>query len=145
MPAPPGAAIFLTLMAFNLLSDGLRDAMKVRAGCASISPCAAACSCPRARFKVTKVTIRPKCFVIMPFEETFDGVFRTITATLTAYGIDRVRSDQSAVSEPIMDDVKKQIRNSDLVLVDLTGKNPNVYYEAGLADAWGRKWIVLAQ
>ena len=44
-----------------------------------------------------------------------------------------------------MDDVKKQIRNSDLVLVDLTGRNPNVYYEAGLADAWGRKWIVLAQ
>jgi peptide/nickel transport system permease protein len=31
VPALPGAAIFLTSMAFNLLSDGLRDAMEIRA------------------------------------------------------------------------------------------------------------------
>ena len=31
VPALPGVAIFLTSMAFNLLSDGLRDAMEVRA------------------------------------------------------------------------------------------------------------------
>jgi len=31
------------------------------------------------------------------------------------------------------------------VIVDFTGKNPNVYYEAGLADAWKKDWIVLAQ
>jgi hypothetical protein len=98
-----------------------------------------------ARFKIAKVVFRPKCFVIMPFAEEFEGVFAVISATLAEYGIDCVRSDNRAISAPIMDDVKKQIRNADLVLVDLTGKNPNVYYEAGLADAWGRKWIVLAQ
>jgi len=31
VPALPGLAIFLTSMAFNLLSDGLRDAMEIRA------------------------------------------------------------------------------------------------------------------
>ena len=31
VPALPGVAIFLTSMAFNLLSDGLRDAMEIRA------------------------------------------------------------------------------------------------------------------
>ena len=30
VPALPGIAIFLTSMAFNLLSDGLRDAMEIR-------------------------------------------------------------------------------------------------------------------
>jgi hypothetical protein len=30
-------------------------------------------------------------------------------------------------------------------IADFTGKNPNVYFEAGLADAWRKKWIVLAQ
>jgi peptide/nickel transport system permease protein len=30
VPALPGVMIFLTSMAFNLLSDGLRDAMDVR-------------------------------------------------------------------------------------------------------------------
>ena len=31
------------------------------------------------------------------------------------------------------------------MIVDFTDKNPNVYYEAGLADAWKKDWIVLAQ
>jgi peptide/nickel transport system permease protein len=31
VPALPGLAIFVTSMAFNLLSDGLRDAMEIRA------------------------------------------------------------------------------------------------------------------
>jgi len=30
VPALPGVAIFLTSMAFNLVSDGLRDAMEIR-------------------------------------------------------------------------------------------------------------------
>lgn len=32
-----------------------------------------------------------------------------------------------------------------MVIVDFTNSDPNVYYEAGLADAWRKKWIVLAQ
>jgi hypothetical protein len=44
-----------------------------------------------------------------------------------------------------MEDVKQQIAGADLVIVDFTGMNPNVYYEAGLADAWKKDWIVLAQ
>jgi hypothetical protein len=44
-----------------------------------------------------------------------------------------------------MDDVKTQIAEADLVVVDFSGKNPNVYYEAGLADAMKKDWIFLAQ
>ena len=29
--------------------------------------------------------------------------------------------------------------------MDFASKNPNVYYEAGLADAMGKDWIILAQ
>jgi hypothetical protein len=31
------------------------------------------------------------------------------------------------------------------VIVDFTGKNTNVYYEAGLADAWKTDWIILTR
>jgi hypothetical protein len=44
-----------------------------------------------------------------------------------------------------MEDVKTEIAEADLVVVDFTDKNPNVYYEAGLADAWNKDWIILAQ
>ncbi len=88
---------------------------------------------------------KPRAFVIMPFTSELDFVHGVIERTITRYGIDCVRADQIAISRPVMEDVKSQIAEADLVIVDFTGKNPNVYYEAGLADAWKKDWIVLAQ
>lgn len=87
----------------------------------------------------------PKCFLIMPFASELDFVHRVINEVVESYGIDCVRADEVALSRPVMDDVKQLIAAADLVIVDFTGRNPNVYYEAGLADAWRKDWIVLAQ
>jgi len=89
--------------------------------------------------------IRPKCFVIMPFDSELDGVYRVIKETVEQHDIDCSRADARYISQPIIEDVKSQIAGADLVVVDFTNQNPNVYYEAGLADAWKKKWIVLAQ
>jgi hypothetical protein len=100
----------------------------------------------RARFEnVRVVRAKPKAFVIMPFTSELNFVHRVIEQTVESYDIDCVRADGIAVSRPIMDDVKSQIAEADLVIVDFTGRNPNVYYEAGLADAWKKDWIVIAQ
>ena len=53
--------------------------------------------------------------------------------------------DEIFVSRPVVEDLKTQIAEADLIIVDFTDKNPNVYYEAGIADALRKKWIVLAQ
>ena len=100
----------------------------------------------RARFENVQVRkAKPRAFVIMPFKSELEFVHGVIERTITRYGIDCVRADQIAISRPVMEDVKAQIAEADLVIVDFTGKNPNVYYEAGLADAWKKDWIVLAQ
>ena len=99
-----------------------------------------------ARFENVQVLkAKPRAFVIMPFTSQLDFVHSVIEKTVDRYGIECVRADQIAISRPVMDDVKTQIAEADLVIVDFTGKNPNVYYEAGLADAWKKDWIVLAQ
>ncbi len=111
-----------------------------------IGQCGLATWKTRARFnniRITKST--PKAFVIMPFTSELDFVHRVIKEIIESYGIDCIRADEIAVSRPIMDDVKSQIAGADLIIVDFTGRNPNVYYEAGLADAWKKDWIVLAQ
>lgn len=100
----------------------------------------------RARFENVKVErARPRAFVIMPFASQLDYVLKVIDTTVESYEIDCVRADEIFLSRPVMDDVKTKIAEADLVIVDFTGKNPNVYYEAGLADAWKKDWIVLAQ
>ena len=100
----------------------------------------------RARFENVQIRkAKPRAFVIMPFTSELDFVHGVIERTITRYGIDCIRADQIAISRPVMEDVKTQIAEADLVIVDFTNKNPNVYYEAGLADAWKKDWIVLAQ
>lgn len=87
----------------------------------------------------------PTCFVIMPFASELDFVWRVIAEVVEAHGIDCQRADEVYLSNPVMEDVKQRIAAADLVVVDFTGRNPNVYYEAGLADAWRKDWILLAQ
>lgn len=88
---------------------------------------------------------RPRAFLLMPFNPEFDFVHKVIRDSMIEFGLDCIRADQIAISRPVMDDVKIQIAEADLVVVDFTGKNPNVYYEAGLADAMKKDWIVLTQ
>lgn len=87
----------------------------------------------------------PRCFVIMPFASELGFVYRVMKEVVESYGIECERADEVFLSRPVMDDVKTRIAEADLVIVDFTGKNPNVYYEAGLADAFKKDWIVLAQ
>lgn len=88
---------------------------------------------------------KPLCFVVMPFVSELAYVYRAIQETVEKAGLRCVRGDERTISRPIIDDIRADIATADLVLVDFTGKNPNVYYEAGLADAWRKKWIVIAQ
>ena len=100
----------------------------------------------RARFENVRVSkARPRAFLIMPFKSELDFVHSVIDRIVTNYGIECIRADQIAISRPVMEDVKTQIAEADIVIVDFTGKNPNVYYEAGLADAWKKDWIILTQ
>jgi hypothetical protein len=99
-----------------------------------------------ARFENLRVLkARPKAFLVMPFKSEFDFVHKVIERTAVVFGVDCVRADEMAISRPVMEDVKAQVAEADLIIVDFTGTNPNVYYEAGLADAMKKDWIILAQ
>ncbi|MCI0536907.1 MAG: hypothetical protein L0Z50_16960 [Verrucomicrobiales bacterium] len=101
----------------------------------------------KAKFENVDITpfVKPRCFVIMPFAAEMNYVYSVIKETVENHGVDCIRADERFVSEPIMGDVKAQIASADLVIIDFTGRNPNVYFEAGLADALNKKWILLAQ
>ncbi len=99
-----------------------------------------------ARFADVKIGVSsPLCFVVMPFAAELEFVYRTIKETVERLDFQCVRGDERYGGRPVIDDIRADIARADLVIVDFTGKNPNVYYEAGLADAWKKKWIVLAQ
>lgn len=89
-----------------------------------------------------------KCFVVMPFdEEGLDVVYEDfVRPTLEVQcRLACQRGDSVFGSNFIMTDILDQIRESDLILADLTGCNPNVLYEVGICDTLEKPVLLLTQ
>ena len=87
-----------------------------------------------------------KCFVIMPFNQSFDGIWENfIRPTVTSAGDNCERADDVFSPGSIIEDVIKAISDSDYLIADLTGRNPNVFYELGYAHALDKPVILLTQ
>jgi len=86
-----------------------------------------------------------QAFVLMPFTLSWsDRVWKQIQKTCKAAGVIAKRADDLFGAE-IMEDVWKGICAARVVIADLTGRNPNVYYELGLAHVLGKRVILLTQ
>jgi nucleoside 2-deoxyribosyltransferase len=79
-------------------------------------------------------------FVLMPFDVAFDDVYRLgIKGVAEAHNIIAERVDEQIFhSEDILERIYNQIMAADLIIADMTGKNPNVFYEVGFAQARGK-------
>jgi hypothetical protein len=82
------------------------------------------------------------CFVMMPFGEWFDRYYQEIyVPAIKEAGFEPVRADELFTTGSVVEQIWEQIEKTKLLLADLTGKNPNVFYELGLAHA-ARKPVV---
>jgi hypothetical protein len=85
-------------------------------------------------------------FIIMPFSKSLTRIYsNTIKPTVEKCGLSCVRADEESGPGRIMDDIWKSIRNASFLIADLTDRNPNVFYELGLAHALGKIVILLTQ
>jgi len=80
----------------------------------------------------------------MPFSREFDNVFYAIRDAATAIGAKLERADRPLTAEIISQRIYSGIENADLILADLTDRNPNVIYEVGYAHALGKPAAFLA-
>jgi hypothetical protein len=86
------------------------------------------------------------CFVLMPFTDAFDDVYQLgIKAACANAGAYCERVDEQIFHERILDRIYNQIAKADLVIADMTDRNPNVFYEVGYAHALGKLTILLTQ
>jgi nucleoside 2-deoxyribosyltransferase len=93
-------------------------------------------------------TTRPKpfCFILMPFDDVFSDIYLLgIKTACTDAGGYCERVDEQIFEERILDRIFNQIAKADIVIADMTGKNPNVFYEVGYAHAIGKTTILLTQ
>jgi nucleoside 2-deoxyribosyltransferase len=55
------------------------------------------------------------------------------------------RADDRALTKPILDKINDFIRDADVIIADCSGRNPNVFYELGIAHALGKKVILITK
>ena len=88
---------------------------------------------------------KPFVFVLMPFSAEFDDLYFGIKQACENCGAYAERVDEQLFESSIMDRVYNQIAKADVIIADMTGRNPNVFYETGYAHALGKRVILLTQ
>lgn len=102
-------------------------------------------------------TKKPKVFVITPIQgekhgdqeqqrvfKEYDLRFEAMERVITDAGAVAIRIDKEHALEDLVGRIKKEIRNSQFVVADLTDERPSCYFEAGYAEALGKKVIYVA-
>ncbi|NEH72343.1 hypothetical protein GR252_23120 [Rhizobium leguminosarum] len=82
---------------------------------------------------------------MMPFSVSFSTVFDSIRQAAEAAGLRCRRADDIWENAAIIQDVVSLIDRSRIVICDCTGRNSNVFYEAGIAHTLGREVILISQ
>lgn len=85
-------------------------------------------------------------FMIMPFREKFEAVYRDhIKPMLESHHLTVIRGDDFFSQNAIMDEVWSAIFHAQIVIAECTDRNPNVFYELGIAHAIGKPSILIVQ
>jgi protein-tyrosine-phosphatase len=86
-----------------------------------------------------------QCFIVMPYGQSWSAIISEhIKDACSAQGLSAVRGDDG-LGANILHDIWRDMNESRAVIVDVTGNNPNVMYELGLAHALKKDVILLAQ
>jgi hypothetical protein len=96
--------------------------------------------------KGVKIEEGDTCFVMMPFAEPIGGYYKSIYETaITKAGLRPIRADDDIFATgKIIDQVWAGITAARVLVAELTGRNPNVFYELGLAHALSKPVVLVS-
>ncbi len=90
---------------------------------------------------------KPFAFVLMPFSKEHDDTYNLgIKSAVDSAGMIAQRVDEQVFHrEGILQRIYNQIDAADLVIADMSGRNPNVFYEVGYSHAKSKLCILLTK
>lgn len=108
---------------------------------------------------VTRITFAPQVFavphsthvqhdlvaIMMPFGAAFTRIHEAIRNACSQASLRCKRADDIWANSTIIQDIVDLIFVAEIVVVDFTGKNPNVMYETGIAHTLGKHVVPITQ
>ena len=90
--------------------------------------------------------VRYRCFVIMPFAPELHYFYLYLKQYIEKkYGIQCDRGDTDVSTKPLLTKINEYIQIADVIIADCSGRNPNVFYELGIAHAHDKKVILITK
>jgi hypothetical protein len=96
--------------------------------------------------KQIKVASSDTCFVMMPFAPPLgDHYSKIYEPAIKKTGLTPIRADNEIFGTgKIMDQIWSGLTNAKILIAELTGRNPNVFYELGLAHALNKPVVLVS-
>ncbi len=82
---------------------------------------------------------------MMPFDASFAGVHQAIKGACSSAGLTCQRVNDIWNHSTLVNDIFGLIWRSSIVICDFTGRNPNVFYECGIAHTLGKDVVPITQ
>jgi hypothetical protein len=88
-----------------------------------------------------------KVFMLMPFGDPLLNEFYTdhIKKAIEQMDMNCMRADDIFNNKSIINDIWRNINEARIIVADLTHRNPNVFYEVGIAHTLGKEVILISQ
>ena len=84
-------------------------------------------------------------FVLTPFHPKYQDTFNTISEVCREVGLRCYRGDEDYIAGDLLPHTLKQLCKARLVIANIDGRNPNVFYELGIAHAIDKGTILVSQ
>lgn len=88
-------------------------------------------------------TTKVRGLVIAPFDTEGQRLQEIVVSALTEIGVETFRLENLPSGASLANAIMHAIRAADLIFVDVTRYNPNVFYELGYAHGLRRRTILL--
>lgn len=83
--------------------------------------------------------------IMMPFDARYSPAYLALKSAIEVAGFECHRADDFWLHPHIIQDIVELLCTSRVVICDLTNKNPNVFYETGIAHTLGKDTILITQ
>lgn len=84
-------------------------------------------------------------FVLTPFNEKYNTQYTVIKEVVEEFGFKCMRGDEDNLPSHILSYIITHIKKSKLIIANLSGRNPNVLYELGIAHSLGKPVIMISE
>lgn len=95
--------------------------------------------------KTVSVSANDSCFVVMPFAKPLGDHYSLIyEQAIKKAGLRAVRADDIFATGKVMDQIWAEINSAKVLVAELTSRNPNVFYELGIAHTLGKPVVLVS-